>query len=151
MNKEKNKGEASGRKKHIAKEHIREMLRNAGSSTLQGTKSIIAVAILYENPRKMALPEKNKLANMLVQQYKGSGWIPNNLLVDNRTPVAARELIYGKEIREDAGLDTAGSNERLAEMLADFVTEKEVEKASAIAFTGDSVALGQTFFAVLAK
>ena len=139
------------RKKHAVKERIREMLQKAGPSTLDGTTSIVAVAILCENPRDVALPEKHNLADMLVKQYKRPGWIPGNLSIGPRTPVAARQLVYGQENRQDAGLDTAGSNELLAEMLANLANPKDVERASAIAFTGDSVALGQTFFAVLAK
>jgi hypothetical protein len=133
------------------KEMIREKLQKADSRALQGTNTIIAVAILYENPRNMALPEKHMLAQKLVEQYKPQGWIPGGLSVDQRTPVAARQLIHGQEIREDAGLDTAGSNVILAGMLADLKSATDIDGTSAIAFSGDSVALGQTFFAVLAK
>ena len=133
------------------KERIREKLQKADSTALQDTNTIVAVAILYENPRNMALPEKHILAQKLVEQYKPQGWIPRSLSVDQRTPVAARQLVYGQEIREGAGLDTASSNAILAEMLADLVGATDIESTSAIAFSGDSEALGQTFFAVLAK
>lgn len=130
---------------------IREKLQKADSTTLQDTNTILAVAILYENPRNIALPEKHILAHKLVEQYKPRGWIPRSLSVDQRTPVAARQLVYGQEIREDAGLDTAGSNAILAEMLADLVSTTDIESTSAIAFSGNGAALGQAFFAVLAK
>lgn len=135
----------------VVKKKIREKLQKADSKALQNTNTIVALAILYENPRNMALPEKHILAQKLVEQYKPHGWIPRSLSVDQSTPIAARQLVYGQEIREDAGLDTAGSNAILAGMLADLVSAADIDSTSAIAFSGDSVALGQTFFAVLAK
>lgn len=130
---------------------IQDMLAKAGSGTLRGAMSIKAVAILYENPRDIAMPPDFQLANLLVEQYKPTGWIPHSLSVQHHTPVAARQLIYGQEISEYAGLDTAGSNRLLAEMLANLVNPADVGGASAIAFNGESDALGQAFFAVLAK
>ena len=132
-------------------EKIRNMLQKADAATLQGAKTIAAVAILYENPRDMALPDEHALATILVDQYKTSGWIPHELNIDSNTKVAARKLVYGQEIMEGAGLDTGTSNRILSEMLAGCVGSKAVKGTSAIGFSGDSVALGQTFFAVLAK
>lgn len=127
---------------------IREKLRAAGPHTLDGTKEILAVAILYQGG-VASPPPKERLAQMLVQQYQGPGWIPPALAVMPGTPIAMRQMVHGKEITDGAGLDTAGSNAALAAMLAG-----ELESAggcSAIAFSGDSPALGQTFFAVVGR
>ncbi len=152
----------SGDKKS-AKLRIKDMLADAGEDTLQGTEEIVAVAILYEgglfDPQQAVvipsgggttgLSPGGQLARILVEQYKKPGWIPANLTVGPGTTVVERKLIYGEEISENAGLDTAGSNAALATMLAEEVDN--VDGCSAIAFIGDSPALGQTFFAVLAR
>lgn len=130
---------------------IIDKLRRADSTALQNTNSLLAVAILYENPSDIALPDKQILAEKLIEQYKPQGWIPQMLYVDQRTPVVARQLIYGQEISENAGLDTTTSNKILADMLADQIPETEADHFSAIAFLGESMALGQTFFAVVAN
>ena len=126
-------------------------LQGASAGALAGTESVLGVAILYENPRNIALPEKHKLAEIIAGQYRGPDWIPQGLSIDEQTPVAARELVQGKEISAHAGLDTAKSNEILAGMLSTLVGKTRVENISAMAFSGDSPALGQTFFAVLTK
>lgn len=87
---------------------------------------------------------------MLIGQYKNTGYIPKILALNQDTPVAARQLIQGKEISPGAGLDTQGSNQLLSEMLEKIVDAKKAKKASAIAFRGDSMALGQAFFAIIA-
>jgi hypothetical protein len=133
------------------KAHIHKMLDKGSHDSLHGAKEIMAIAIIYENPRGVAPYEKHMLANMLVEQYKRFGWIPSNLSVDPHTPVAARELIYGKEISENACIPNSKFRELLAEMLADLIGTKNVKDTSAITFSGESVALGLTFFAVLAK
>jgi hypothetical protein len=125
------------------------MLKHAGPGTLSSAKQILAVAILYENPRGMALPDRHTLAQKLISQYRT--WIPMKLNLSPGTPIAARQLIKGVEISATAGLDTAGSNQRLAQMLAKAVKLNGTSGCAAIAFSGDSVALGQTYFAVLAK
>lgn len=130
---------------------IQDKLSKAGPGSLRGTTDIKAVAILYENPRDIAMPPDFQLANLLVEQYKATGYIPHNLSVQRYTPVAARQLIYGQEISMYAGLDAANSNRLLAEMLANLGNPADAAGASAIAFRGESDALGQTFFAVLAK
>jgi hypothetical protein len=140
-----------GNHNDVVKDRIREMLRKAGPETLQSRNTIIAVAILYENRRNIAPPEKHMLAEILIEQYKRPGWIPRILSVDLDTPVVARQLVRGQEISEDAGLDTAGYNRLLAEMLADLVDPREVDEASAIGFSGENDALGWVVFAVLAK
>lgn len=128
-----------------------EKLQKAGPNSLSGTRQILAVAVLYENPRGIALPEKQELAGMLVVQYQRPEWIPANLSVEADTPVVARQLIRGVEISDGAGLDTAGSNRILSGMLAGVVNPTEARDAAAMAFFGNSIGLGDTFFAVVAR
>lgn len=133
--------------KKVVEENIRKRLQKADSKSLQDTNTILGVAILYEN----AMHGKLIMAQKLMEQYKRQGWVPRNLSVHDRTPIAARQLVYGKEIREDAGLDTAGSNAILAKMLAELVTVPDVDTISAIAFVSQGAPLGQIFLAILAK
>lgn len=134
--------------KQSVKERLKDMMRDADGDTLQGSGKIVAVAILYEGGIATP-PPKERLAAMLVDQYKNPGWIPPNLSVGGETVVVMRQLIRGEEISEGAGLDSAGSNAALASMLADELSD--VAGCSAIVFSGNSPALGQTFFAVVAR
>lgn len=140
----------SSKKRDDTKATIWSQLQKASAGSLQGSSRIVAIAIIYENPRNIALPEARKLGELLVAQYKDPDFIPHNLFIDTNTKVMARKLVYGREISETSGLDTAESNKILAEMLAASIDLDRCEAPKAMAFTGDSPALGQTFFAVLA-
>lgn len=134
--------------KKLVKQRLEDMLNQAGEGSLAGTEQIVAVAILYEGGIA-APPPKEQLANLLVEQYKRPTWIPLNLSVQPGTTVLMRQMIEGEEVSEHAILDTRGSNSALATMLADEIDT--LEGCSAIAFLGDSPALGRKFFAVVAK
>lgn len=136
---------------YIVKENIREKLQKANSKTLQNANTIIAVAILCENPSNIPLPENHILAQKLVEQYKSQGWIPNAISIEEFTPVSVRQLIYGQEITEDTGMTVSQTNTILAEMLVGLAEIDDIGKISAIAFSGESMALGKTSFAVVAK
>ncbi len=143
-------GKLFGKEKN-PKDVVWEKLQNAKEGSLRGSNNIISIAILYENPRDIALPEKTKLAEILVNQYRGPNFIPNNLLINHNTAIAARKLVYGKEISKNSGLASSESNKILAEMLISAVNPGKIENTKAMAFTGDSPALGQTFFALLTE
>ena len=136
-------------KKKDPKEVVWGKLQSARAGSLAGSNRIMAIAILYENPRNIALPPNERLAGILVDQYRGPDLIPNNLSIEPETRIVARKLVYGQEISETGGLDTSGSNKILADMLAGSVDLDSIESSKAMAFTGDSPALGQTFFALL--
>ena len=130
------------------RDEILKWLQEAGESALSEAREIVAVAMLYENPSGMALPEPHRLARILVDQYRPQGWIPSHLTVDDGAAVAGRRLVPGQEAMPGVGLDTATANGLMADMLAELSGGRG---AMAIGFSGDSVALGQTFFAVLAE
>jgi hypothetical protein len=137
-------------------EEIRERLSRADEGALAGATRIVAVAILYEHDpigpagEEVAWPPDHVLASGLVEQYKAPGWIPAELSVTPSTLVAKRLLREGVEVTSGAALDRAAANAILASMLAGAVGPAALTEWSAIAFSGDSVALGRTFFAVLA-
>ena len=133
------------------KDVVWEKLQKAKAGSLLGSNTIISIAILYENPRDIALPENSKLAEILVSQYRGSDLIPNNLSISRNTVISARKLVYGKEITENSGLTISESNKILAEMLTSAVDPGKLEDIKTMAFSGDSPALGQTFFALLTR
>ena len=137
------------KKKSDPTDPIWRALRAAQAGSLAGASRIHAVAILYENPRDIALPEKRRLAEILIEQYRGPDFIPHSLALAPETQIVARKLAYGTEIGETSGLDSAGSNKLLAEMLAASTDLGSIRDFKAMAFTGDSPALGQTFFALL--
>ena len=130
------------------RDQILSWLQQAGSDALAGAREIVAVVMLYENPDDIALPAPHTLARILVDQYRPQGWIPGHLIVDETTAVSGRRLVPGQEIMPGAGLDTATANGIMADMLDQLA---EGRGTMAIGFCGDSVALGQTFFAVLAE
>lgn len=143
-------GKLFGKEKH-PKDVVWQKLQNAKEGSLLGSNNIISIAILYENPRDIALPEKTKLAEILVNQYRGADFIPVNLSINHNTAITVRKLVYGKEIGKNSGLASSESNKILAEMLTSSVNPNKIENTKAMAFTGDSPALGQTFFALLTK
>ena len=126
-------------------------LQAAQAGSLVGASRIHAVAILYENPRDIALPENRRLAGILIEQYRSPDFIPHSLALAPETQIVARKLAYGTEIGAGCGLDSAGSNKLLAEMLAAAVDVRGIPDLKAMAFTGDSPALGQSFFALLSS
>lgn len=136
-------------KNRVARERIEDMLKDADEGgTLQGAEEIVAVAILYEGGLADP-PSKEYIATNLVQQYTKPGWIPINLMVGRDTAVVMRKLIYGEEIMEGVVLETSAWRTGLATMLANEVSD--LAGCSAISFCGDSAAMGQVYFAVLAK
>ena len=134
------------KKKPDPTDSIWRALQAAQAGSLAGASRIHAVAILYENPREIALPENHRLAGILIEQYRGPDFIPHSLVLEPETQIVARKLT---EIGPGSGLDTAGSNKLLAEMLAASTDLGSIRDFKAMAFIGDSPALGQTFFALL--
>ncbi|MBN2523271.1 MAG: hypothetical protein JXB24_08335 [Bacteroidales bacterium] len=140
------------KKKNInLKDVIQEKLKHADVRSLIKSKKNLAVAILHEIPLWDSSNNLHDLAANFVQQYQSQNWIPRNLNVDNNTIIKMRQLIAGKEISSNAGLDTATSNKILSEMLSIAVQGKKINNISTIAFSGRNTAMGQTFFAILAK
>lgn len=150
------------RLKAVAEDQIRKMLRTAGPDSLRSRTMIVAMAILYENPKGFAPFEEHMLTDMTFCTRPRAGLIPPDLSATCQKLVAAQELTHGEEITDDAGLDTSGVTERLVRMLAELlledapaeVTLADVEKLAKHwpdrAFSGHSNVLGKTFFAVIA-
>lgn len=70
-------------------------------------------------------------------------FIPSHLAVDTETAVS------GRQFRDGERLDAQYVNQVLAVMLAQLVGDRDLSDCSALSLSGESVALGQTRFAIV--
>ena len=82
------------------------------------------------------------IASKIIPGYQPH-YIPGHLTVDLDTAAAGREFRHGES------LDAAYVNQALAVMLADLLADQDLSNCSALSLSGESVALGQTRFAVV--
>jgi hypothetical protein len=124
-------------------------------------KKILAFAMLYERettapvvwvgpgPDPLAAPDEGPearqtrfYASKIIPGYQPH-FIPKHLTVDLGTAVVSRQF------RDKERLDAAYVNQVLAVMLAPLVADQELSSCSALSLSGESVALGQTRFAIV--
>ncbi|MGD1992930.1 MAG: hypothetical protein PVI59_07035 [Anaerolineae bacterium] len=124
-------------------------------------KKILAFAMLFERettapvvwvgpgPDPLAAPGEGPearqtrfYASKIIPGYQPH-FIPGHLTVDLDTAVVGRQL------RDRERLDPAYINQTLAVMLAPLVVDQDLSHCSALSLSGESIALGQTRFAIV--
>ncbi len=124
-------------------------------------KKILACAMLYERettapavwvgpgPDPLAAPDDGPearqtrfYASRIIPGYQPR-FIPSHLAVGPETAVASRQF------RDGERLDSKYVNQVLAVMLAQLVGDRDLSDCSALSLSGESVALGQTRFAIV--
>ena len=135
-------------------------LSAANENTLKNAESVLGAVIVHEReygPISSNFTgdplELKRIAGNMLNQYKELGWVSQNLEVGASSEVKTRQLVQGVEISAYAGLDTAGSNRIISEVLTSMVEENglSLEDTVAISFSGNSPALGVTYLGILAK
>jgi hypothetical protein len=132
---------------------IREKIDPAGSKILAFAmlyqRGIAPVAWVGPGPDPYAVPGEGPearqarfYASKIVPQYQPR-FIPGHLTVDLDTAVASRQF------RHEESLDTGYINQVLAVMLAELLADQDLSSCSALSLSGESVALGQTRFAIV--
>ena len=123
-------------------------------------KKILAFAILYERgiapvvwvgpgPDPFAAEGEGTearqarfYASKIVPGYQPR-FIPGHLTIDLDTAVASRQFRHGES------LDAGYINQVLAVMLTELLADQDLSNCSALSLIGESVALGQTRFAIV--
>ena len=122
---------------------LRQMLDEAGPETLRGCRRVVAIAIVHSQPHKTEHSPR-KWATEFLKQYKRPGWVPESLEATRDTPVTMTQM------RDLPRREGSAIRRSLAELLAEIAPDADLEKCSAIAFSGENPALGYTQFSVLA-